>query len=543
MKKSKYLLFAGVACLLATACQKDRDSLVDITLDKFVMGDTQFKSSDDSKVALQYSSNKLIYEVGDVIKVNGKTYTLSKTGEVWYANGPEQTANQFYCAYADGVESTLSYNSSNNTYQFSLTPSTTSNKVLLGGVTENNVLTLHPACAIIRLPLNDSYTNVKVGFETSAVLKAGTMTITSEGVTLSGSTYMLGVDVNGDDADFLKMEYTTDEGGYWYVAVPVSNTVSTKLYFYWKNSGGTEVRNVTSGQVTLAKGWVYTAGTSRQTPFNAYGIGNHRFKVSDSQFVRFSAGNLQCIREYDPLTYARTNKWRFAEHQYDMIQSGNNNISESNTSTWIDLFGWGTSGDNTGRTSGIAYEPYETSGTFGFADVTANIAGTRADWGVGNSNNIYYGSTISRVAWRTLTDAEWNYLITKSGCCGYATIGNVYHGVVLIPDDPSDPWSIPSGLSFNSSKSSYNDNEYSLSDWDKMEMAGAIFLPAAGIRASNVTSQYNSEGYYWSTSNSGSSENAHKTKAYCLKFTGNSINTAQEEFRSRGFSVRLVMNN
>lgn len=46
-----------------------------------------------------------------------------------------------------------------------------------------------------------------------------------------------------------------------------------------------------------------------------------------------SPGNLQY--------QASTGIWRFAEHQYDYIGSGNENISTS-YSGWIDLFGWGT---------------------------------------------------------------------------------------------------------------------------------------------------------------------------------------------------------
>lgn len=551
MKKLRLFLLAGLACMALTACEKDNEEETPgrvKTFGKFVMADTQLFRG-EGKVVLDFdeANSKLLYEDDDYVKINGVDFQLSKSGSgsntVWTANGTELTATKFYCAYVDGVNtgSVLTNFDEGGTYRFNLNTRLTqaTNKILLGGVTDSNVLTLRPACAIIRLKANSSYSNVKIGFDDDAILWRGTMTITSGAVTLSGSDYMAGVtNSDGDGADLLSMEYNSSDR-YWYVAVPVSSSVSTTLYIQWTHSGQV-TRYKTSGPVTLQKGYVYDMGTSRQSPFNVYGIGNHRFCVSaGGQYVRFSAGNLQSIRVEDPLLYTRSNKWRFADHQYDMIQGGNSSISESNTTTWIDLFGWGTSGNNTDRTSGIAYEPYATSGTFGFTDVTADIAGTSADWGVGNASNIYYGTTISPVSWRTLTDAEWNYLVTKTGKCGFATINNTYKGMVLLPDD----WVLPTGLSFNSSKTSYNDNEYNLTEWGTMEQAGAIFLPAAGKRAGTTPSESNTNGYYWSTSNEGSSDASHKTKAYYMNFTGSTVSTTQEDFRARGFSVRLVMNN
>ena len=60
-----------------------------------------------------------------------------------------------------------------------------------------------------------------------------------------------------------------------------------------------------------------------------------KFSVSATKQVQFSQGNLQ----YN--SSEATYKWRFAEHQYDYVGAWN-------TSTWVDLFGWGTwSGDAT----------------------------------------------------------------------------------------------------------------------------------------------------------------------------------------------------
>ena len=511
---------------------------MDITLDKFVMGDTKFTSDDGSKVALQFSTNRLLYEVDDVIKVNGETYTLSKSGSgassVWYANGNSITASQFYCAYADGVSTTLSY--SGSTYHFNLSGrlSSATNKVLMGGVTENNVLTLHPACAIIRLPLNDSYTNVKVGFEKNRIYKEGTLNITSSGVTITGSTYMTGVDVYSNSADFLKMEYNTEEG-YWYVAVPVSSTVSTKLYFYWEQ-GGTPVRNVTSDRVTLTKGFVYTAGSSRQSPFNVDGTSKCLFKVSDTRghYVRFSPGNLQA-------NYIYQTEWRFAPSQIDYIGTSNaENILTDGV--WYDLFGFGTS-DWNGSGAG-AYQSYSTEEESS-SYIQHNLSGTwaNADWGVNNGSSIKYGEVASGTTWRTLTSDEWSYLINRTGKWGLATVGGT-QGLMLIPDvnASGDVWNnevdFPEGISFTSGAIVYSANNYTTSDWVKLEMAGVIFLPAAGYRSGTLVTM---SGYarYWSSNYSEFDGFDHV--AFALTFQNGGISVTDEaNITSNGHAVRLI---
>ena len=534
MKTTKVLLFAGLVSLMAVGCHKDNG----MTFDKFLLGNTDFKAKDDSKVALQFSTNRLLYEENDVIKVNGETFTLSKSGSgastVWYANGNSISATEFYCAYADGVEATLSnYSGSSYHYNLSGRLSMATNKILMAGVTENNVLTLKPACAIIRLPLNDSYSNVKVGFERNKVYKEGTLNIGAGDVTISGTTPMTGVDDYGTSADFLKMEYNSTEG-YWYVAVPVSNTVTTKLYFYWEQ-GGSPVGYVTSGAVTLTKGYVYTAGSSRQSPFNADGTSKCYFKVKNAMtgYVSFSPGNL--IGKLVMAGGAHT-EWQFATTQDYYVGSGNeSNIY--NPGMPYDLFGFGT--------SDYAYASY--ASTDDFDDYAqANLAGTNNDWGVYNGSAIKYGSTPSGTTWRTLTSAEWNYLInTRSGKGALATV-NGKHGLILLPDlnASSAAWVYEDEVaaprpSFTAGYTSYATNNYTQAEWDKLEAAGVIFLPAAGTRYGDVdattTDMITTHGYYWS-STYGSSYQAN-----ALVFTNGSASvTATDNLISNGCSVRLV---
>ena len=250
------------------------------------------------------------------------------------------------------------------------------------------------------------------------------------------------------------------------------------------------------------------------------------FSISPSKQVRFSRGNLQ----YQP----STGTWRFAEHQYDYIGLDNENIS-ANYNGWIDLFGWGTSGWNSGA---IAYQPWSISTTssdyYPGGDWTNNLAGDyiKADWG--RYNKISNGGNQAN-KWRALKSYEWKYLlITRDDAeekYGLASIDGI-HGMVILPDN----WAMPSGVPFfvPGCDGWYN-NSYDFAQWDIMEEAGAIFLPAAGKRSGTNVSQTESCGAYWSTIHN--DENT-----ACIMFFLRDVMRADRWYAKRyvGLSVRLV---
>ena len=199
------------------------------------------------------------------------------------------------------------------------------------------------------------------------------------------------------------------------------------------------------------------------------------FSVSATRQVRFSQGNLQY--------QASTNTWRFAEHQYDYVGSDNRSIS-STYSGWIDLFGWGTGSNPT-----LSSSYPEDYGTF-------------VDWG---SNAIINGGNTTNL-WRTLTSAEWEYLLnTRSGASSKLGSGNIngVGGLIILPDS----WTLPSECSFASGFAIINPyhypdwkhNSYTLAQWAQMEAAGAVFLPAAGRRKGTDFDNEGFHGYYWSS--------------------------------------------
>ena len=212
----------------------------------------------------------------------------------------------------------------------------------------------------------------------------------------------------------------------------------------------------------------------------------YSFSVSVSKQIYFSQGNLQY--------QASTGTWKFADNQYDMIGADNANISETYEG-WIDLFGWGTSGWNSGAN---AYQPYSTSTNikdyFTKNDLTGDYA--NADWGVYNA--VVNGGNQTGL-WRTLTGEEWGYLIsTRTDASSKKALASIdgINGLVLLPDN----WTLPDGLAFNSGISDYEQNAYSATEWVKMERNGAVFLPAAGYRSDTVARDWNSQGEYWSSS-------------------------------------------
>ena len=226
---------------------------------------------------------------------------------------------------------------------------------------------------------------------------------------------------------------------------------------------------------------VYVRDTIYINKCNSEGIGV--FSVSADKQVSFSKGNLQY--------QASTNTWRFAEHQYDYIGEDNKNISATYDG-WIDLFGWGTGNNPTN------------------ASTDDSDYSTFVDWG---TNTI--GADIPNT-WRTLTTNEWYYIFfTRTNAqklFGFGTINDGEYGMIILPDD----WTTPAGVTFNPSVAKglvdqggyYNDNNdnhlhyldniYTLSDWNKMEDAGAVFLPAAGHR-DGQNACCSADGNYWSS--------------------------------------------
>ncbi len=215
---------------------------------------------------------------------------------------------------------------------------------------------------------------------------------------------------------------------------------------------------------------------------------------------------------------ASTKTWRFAANQYDYVGTPNTNIS-ANYDGWIDLFGWGTSGWNSGATS---YLPYSTNTVDGAycpsKSLSINLVDnySNADWGYYNA--ISNGGN-EKGLWRTLTKDEWTYLFSGRPNAAQlkksVTIDGV-KGYVFFPDN----WVEPEGISISSM------SEFSIAKWNILESLGAVFLPAAGKRNETTISFVNTSAVYWSS-----------TSGYGFDIEKSSISSFSRYY---GYSVRLV---
>lgn len=281
------------------------------------------------------------------------------------------------------------------------------------------------------------------------------------------------------------------------------------------------------------------------------------FSVSSTKKVYFSKGNLQYLAEGGDNGNANPSAisgqsvggtWRFAEHQYEYM--GNNNNGANHQSTcWIDLFGWATSGYNH---NGNCYQPWSQDTDYGkFCAYGTSLVKDLsedpyyADWGY---NKIINGGNATN-QWRTLTgnqnapnpgntDSEWGYLIfgrsNASDLKGFSTVC-CHNGLVILPDDWKNVNKIPLPYTWMKTLKS----TYTPSEWSLMEQYGAVFLPMPGaiLQGSGNVQLPEVVGFYWASTyyrGSGSGVSS-------FDLQGTMILQANQLANNR-FPVRLVKN-
>lgn len=324
-------------------------------------------------------------------------------------------------------------------------------------------------------------------------------------------------------ADLLEM--TIDDGTNEYIINPFSSL----------NAVYVAMRPVSSGQTlsfTAADGsGAYETSVTGKTlsSSNLYPISMTMwrmgafFSIGSGNRVYFSPGNLQAV-------FAEANNtsctWQFAPTQYSCIGNATANKKVGNgsvtTAGTVDLFGWVSE-----NSSLAAYGVNNTSANNQYGNKTKESL--KSDWSVAaNAANLS-----SRNHWHTLTSAEWNYLFNRKDfnnrlLYGHGSVNGV-HGMILLPDY----WEFSTSPSFTSGNSEWA-NDYTITEWQTMEVNGAVFLPAAGKRSGTSVTTVGSEGAYWSSTSVSSSN------AYCSYFNSGSLNSSYSRGKSTGYSVRLV---
>ena len=204
--------------------------------------------------------------------------------------------------------------------------------------------------------------------------------------------------------------------------------------------------------------------------------GDGRFSVSSTTTVEFAPGNLW----YDGSAF------RFEENQWSFA------------STW--------------NPSHVSH--------FKWSDAANAVTGDYSYSGDLFCNNNFTVAGDSHT-WRTLSGAEWDYLLytrdNASSLRAWVTLSDVsVSGLVLLPDGST---ATASGITTSSA----------LAD------AGAVFLPAAGYRIGTDVDYVGSFGFYWSSTPNEYDEDY----AYFMYFLSGDASSGNYT-RDFGYSVRLV---
>ena len=285
------------------------------------------------------------------------------------------------------------------------------------------------------------------------------------------------------------------------------------------------------------------------------------YKISDTDSVYFSQGNLQLFATKGTHTVLDsesevTGIWRFAENQWDVLGEDNQYIGYGATELdfidlfrtdlgWIDLFGWGTSGWNSGANAYLPVSSSEEDKDYypgGSADNNLTGDYAKADWGVYNA--ISNGDNNPN-RWRTLTTDEWQYLFNKNKW----TLGKVEGRLcfMFVPNSFTEPDGIDVTVISDSldlsqrvevSESSYAGNIYNAEQFRELENLGVVALPCAGLRKGTSVDLLESRGFFYWSSTAYDADDAY---GFYLLQDGE-LNAAGLSMRSIGNSVRLVRN-
>ena len=377
----------------------------------------------------------------------------------------------------------------------------------------DNQLAFKNLCGVLKLHLTKANTNIShISISTTNYIN-GTFS-----VTYNNGDPDLTYSANGTNA--IELTFATPqsiaEGKDFYIYLPEGSYSSLQIEMYTDDARYCIKHSNTTINVTRSQYTLITLGET--LVFRPVGSKGGLFTINaDGDQVWFSQGNLQY--------QASADIWRFAENQYDYVGSANSNISAT-YSGWIDLFGWGTGNNPT-----LSISPYYMSGYETFTE-----------WGNNHINGV--GEIIN--LWRTLTQAEWDYIFnTRSNTTNLGTANarfakgrvNNLCGIILFPNGYTHPTGVTVPTCINLIAIGWVNN-YSEIQWAAMEAAGAVFLPAAGSRTMTQVSTVGEYGNYWSSTPDPNIDFC----AGVVSFTDTGL-SIHSYSRGIGSSVRLVRDN
>lgn len=250
----------------------------------------------------------------------------------------------------------------------------------------------------------------------------------------------------------------------------------------------------------------------------------------------FAPGNLRATTTNKGENWS----WSFAPNQWDYLGRGDLNLKLRPSMTGycgkngtVDLFGWSSEKNYYG------------------------IAADEADFSLFRGNFRDWGDVFdSHMRWSTLSYEDWESVLFSDNKTpeSYSIVNGVNeahfakgtvngtHGLILFPEVYIQPAGVkaPEAINDRRSASSWNNNRYQGDDWTRMEVAGAVFLPAAGMRT-DETSYQEGVGKYWTSSSDEKPDSRFSLQhSELLEFNETNLNPRDLGFRHYGCSVRLI---
>lgn len=562
MKSARRILVMSLAVMAFVACQKedgvDRDGYLKLTVEGMNGG---------NKMAIDGVNS--YWADGDVVNINGQEcpVVFGDGGGAYTEASDFDDAAAFYGVYPASIYASNVGNSYTLTLPAEYTYATTEHNGTKQNLQSPMVAYALPTATELQFKHLTAAITVEVKNDFGIDVRVTNVTISSNKYKLHGSVT---VDVTSDLSSIVAVESATASdrqvemnftGTPCVIASGATKQVQLPILPVGDDNRFTisvTVQNVDDAAMEYT--FTKTQGDSQA----AYALGRAKMGFAPAKFggtyvinaagdeIRFAPGNLQYIGS------AATPYWKFATHQYDYIGSAQGDAA-SNLDR--DLFGWGTSGyDNTANDAfAINYSPYSTSesgATYSSDAASAyqnnrygygpsvnmsdlNLTGSSANYDWGWNNAISNGGNVTN-RWRTLSKDEFSYVLNTRATSFrigytstryiYACLLGSYHGIIILPSDYVHPDGISAPVYGTSGWSS---NAYTAAEWAKMEVAGAVFLPAAGQRKGTAYSQGDEYGNYWTTTY------ANVSNAQYYYFSSAKVGTTSQ-YRYYGYSVRLV---
>ena len=565
MKTTRTLLLLSLVAMLFSSCQKDS-----------VTFRLRFKGfNHDAKVYIDNNRFPQWIPEVDAINVNGEEYPVSNSNQgntVTVA-----TSNNYLAVYPSSIY--LSIDNSVASLQISshqdYRTATMGNEVvqvveapMSAKVSSGNTLVFENGGALLAINVVNDYGQGTLMIDSITISASAMALWGNASLDFSQSTpaYTITSQVEGHNSVSLSsINHVLEASGHevFYIYVPatpsgVNNLFTISVFAHSTDHEGTFTRSQTTenagniargdmaafdfslGAAEVTKVWArseYPNGTIRGGKFSIPG-----------KTVYFSAGNLQYYCS------SASPQWRFAPTQTYICGTDNNNPS-ANTGKWIDLFGWGTSGNLSNN------YPYQTSYDFtNYGDGRNDIASCMTDWGefISSQSTCVFSYNglpsyrLSNLPWRTLTQTQWLYLLNPTNANDRRRIngaGGLGHTFSIVSVNGIVGLLIYSDAFTQGGPTTLNPiPEVDLSDYP-----GCAFLPYAGYREqmagvsneSDLNTYYtnSSQAWYWTATvgvNTSNSPASNKAYALQIDYLVSPTITMANLIRRKGFPVRLV---